>query len=84
MSGLFNHHVRDNWIWITQVVGAAYRLSHKGVAFNLLSDTTPDPDSDFFYTSRADLERFAATMAPGRWKIGPSVLPNDLTVFLYQ
>jgi SAM-dependent methyltransferase len=83
MSGLFNHRVRDNWGWIAQVVGPAYRLAQCGTAFNLLSDTSPDQDDDFFYASPKDLERFAAALAPGRWKIIPCARPHDLTVFLY-
>lgn len=83
MSGLFNQRVRDNWGWVRQVVGAAYGLSQKGAAFNLLSDTYPDPDSDFFYASRSDLERFCATLAPGRWRTLVSAHPHDLTAFLY-
>jgi SAM-dependent methyltransferase len=83
MSGLFNRRVKDNWGWISQVVGSAYRLSQRGTAFNLLSDTHPDQDGDFFYASQGDLERFAASLAPGRWRTAPCALPHDMTVFLY-
>ena len=83
MSGLFNHRVRDNWGWISQVVSPAQRLSQCGTAFNLLSDTNPDQDEDFFYASREELGRFAEALAPGRWRMVSCALPHDLTIFLY-
>jgi SAM-dependent methyltransferase len=84
MSGLFNHRVRDNWGWIAQVVGSAFHLSRNGTAFNLLSDTHPDPDGDFFYASRSDLEGFCAALAPGRWRTLDCSHPHDMTAFLYK
>ena len=84
MSGLFNHKVRDNWGWIRQVAGTALDLAEQGIGFNLLADSHPDPDPDFFYASKKDLGEFAESLAPGRWRHGPSHVPDDLTIFLYK
>jgi len=84
ISGIFNHRVKDNWIWVEETVRLCFKLSHLGVAFNLLETQEDDFDSGFFYAKRQDLEQKAALWSGGNYKIVSGYLPDDMTAYLYH
>lgn len=86
ISGIFNHKVKDNWIWIEKTVRACFNLSRLGMAFNLLESRSreDDFDSGFFYAKRIDLEQKASLWSGGNYKMIYSYLPDDMTAYLYR
>ena len=84
MSGLFNHRVKDNLESVREVVGSAWSLTTRALAFNILRQESGWADPEMYYAKDTDLKAVAEELAPGRWKTVVGYLPEDITVHLYR
>jgi len=83
-SGTFNYRVIDQEKYIQEVIEKLWRLSIKGVAFNLLSSETPKKkryeDLLFYYDPEEVYSK--CSKVSSQVKLIQGYLPNDFTIVL--
>ncbi len=84
VNGVFNHKVKDNWGWLESMVGRAFALARKGMAFTLLRRETGWMDPDLFYADFGDFERKVRLWSGGKYKIVTGYLPEDMAAYLHH
>jgi SAM-dependent methyltransferase len=84
INGIFNHRVRDNWVWIDRTVRAAFERAEKGLALNLLNGEEDSSDPEMFYATPSEFERRAMEWAGGKARLVRGYLHGDMTAYLYK
>lgn len=83
-SGTFNHKHEHNETYIRETIKNMYKLSRKGLAFNLLSLYTPPNMKDnsmFYYYDPDKIFEFCKSLTENV-KLKHDYLPNDFTIAL--
>lgn len=62
ISGLFNFRINDNTAFMHDVVREAFRISRRGVAFNLLGSHVDFQEPHLFYHREGDVFSFAKSL----------------------
>jgi cyclopropane fatty-acyl-phospholipid synthase-like methyltransferase len=85
-SGAFSFRVSTQEEYIDEAMSKMFALARKGVAFNLLSSSTPDHQKDkaSFYFYRPEIILAKALKLTPYVELRQSYLHNDFTVYMFK
>ncbi len=82
-SGTMNVKIRDHDRFVYEMIAAMYRKAAKGVAFNLLSSSSPDKDDFFYYAEPEKIFGYCRELTP-YVSLMHDYLPGDFTVYMHR
>ena len=82
-SGTMNVKIHDHERFVLELIAAMYRIAGKGIAFNLLSISSPEKDNTFYYADPERIFAYCRTFTP-YVSLQHDYLPGDFTVYMHR